>query len=198
MGLISGCHWCIQAHSQKSHMAKVAIVQTTLPIAALSLSSIPVALDEKTAPFARAPSTRKPIEPVTSVVGNPMVSSFAFTSFCTCLERDGESSAETRKCALPRLGVTMRRAEESTPTNSSPKFFQRIFFLTRNRETFEGQLLKIQSPRQSNPRRRREGGGSFCYLFETTRFFLLVCAPCHLHRRRHHHDEIGSPQPSCR
>ena len=70
---MSGCHWCIQAQSQKSHMPKVAMVTTTLPIAALSLFSVPVARDEKTAPFPSAPSTRNPIEPVTNEVGKPMV-----------------------------------------------------------------------------------------------------------------------------
>jgi len=57
-------------------MEKVAIEHTTLPMAALSLLSIPVALEEKTAPFERAPIRRKPIVPVTMVVGNPMVVSF--------------------------------------------------------------------------------------------------------------------------
>lgn len=47
---------------------------TTLPIAALSLSSVPVARDENTAPFPSVPSTRNPIVPVTMVVGKPMVS----------------------------------------------------------------------------------------------------------------------------
>jgi len=127
MGLISGCHWCIQAHSQKSHIAKVAIVQTTLPIAALSLSIIPVALDEKTAPFARAPSTRKPIEPVTSVVGKPMVSSFALTSFCGRVEERRRVRSSDKKCALSSSFGSDRVGPRSTPTKSSPKIFGESF-----------------------------------------------------------------------
>ena len=73
MGLIRGCHWCNQAQSQKSHIPKVAMETTTLPIAALSLLNVPVARDENIAPLPSAPRTRNPIDPVKIGVGKPMV-----------------------------------------------------------------------------------------------------------------------------